>query len=56
MVKCYNQVPSASTNPESVKNNNPLIDFLCKLVKKRATQISLPRDVERASHFNITAP
>ncbi len=25
--KCYNRVPGASTNPENVKKNNPVIFF-----------------------------
>ncbi len=53
--KRYNLVPGASTNSENVKKQNPVF-FFFKLVKKLADQISLLRDIERGSYYDITAP
>ncbi|KAI2660796.1 Transcription factor CP2-like protein 1 [Labeo rohita] len=55
MFKCYNRVLCASTNPENVKNDNPvtLVSLFCKHVKKRAAQISLPPMLTQISVYKV---
>ncbi len=54
------KVPSASTYPENVKKNNPVIFFGVSLslqaCEKLASQISLPPWCRKWIYYNITAP
>ncbi len=58
MFKCYNQDPGAPTNPENVKNNNPVIyfgkPFSASLWKNEPLRFRTPCDVERALNLQVS--